>query len=61
MPVLRSQTVSRRRFLAAATAAGAAWAVPTFVPAKALGREGAVAANDRIIVGGIGLGESRHL
>jgi len=29
---------------------------PTFVSAKALGRDGAVAANDRIIVGGIGLG-----
>jgi hypothetical protein len=52
----RSQAVSRRRFLAAATAAGAAWAAPTFIPASALGRDGAVAANDRIIVGGIGLG-----
>jgi predicted dehydrogenase len=56
MQYQRSQTVTRRRFLATATAAGAAWAVPTLVPARALGRDGAVAANDRIIVGGIGLG-----
>ena len=56
MQFQRSQTVSRRKFLAAATAAGAAWAAPTFISAKALGRDGAVAANDRIIVGGIGLG-----
>ncbi|MCL4203323.1 MAG: Gfo/Idh/MocA family oxidoreductase [Pirellulaceae bacterium] len=56
MQFQRSQTVSRRKFLAAATAAGAAWAAPTFVPAKALGRDGAAAANDRIVVGGIGLG-----
>lgn len=53
MQFIGSQTVSRRRFLAAA---GAAWAAPVLVSARALGRDGAVAANDRIIVGGIGLG-----
>ena len=56
MQVQGNKNVSRRRFFAAATAAGAAWAAPTLVPAKALGRENAVAANDRIVVGGIGLG-----
>ncbi len=57
MQFQESQTVSRRRFLAVATtAAGAAWAAPTLVPAKALGKDGVVGANDRIVVGGIGLG-----
>ncbi len=45
--------VSRRRFLASA----AAWtAVPTFVPAAVLGREGQVAANDRITLAVFGVG-----
>jgi predicted dehydrogenase len=51
-----SQTVSRRGFLATAAAAGTAWAVPMIVSAKAIGKDGAAAASDRIIVGGIGIG-----
>jgi len=49
----QNQIISRRGFLAAA---GAAVAAPTLIPAKALGRDGAKAASDRIIVGGIGMG-----
>ncbi len=48
-------TLNRRECLKAATAAGAAWMVPTIVPAAALGRNGAVAASERIVVGGIGI------
>ena len=44
--------VHRRRFLAAAAVAGA----PAFVPAAALGRQGQVAANDRITIAVFGVG-----
>lgn len=54
MPSFRSHGVSRRKFLAAAT--GAAFAAPTFVSARALGRDGALPASERIVHGGIGLG-----
>jgi len=47
---------SRRRFLKGAALAGAAVAVPNIVPASALGRDGAVAPSERIIMGGIGIG-----
>ncbi len=50
----RSTAVSRRRFLSAA--AGAALAVPQLVPGRALGLDGAVAASNRITLGGLGLG-----
>lgn len=49
--------VSRRRFLAATgTVLGAGLAVPTIIPASALGAEGKVAPSDRIGVAMIGLG-----
>ncbi|HOD82792.1 MAG: Inositol 2-dehydrogenase [Planctomycetes bacterium ADurb.Bin126] len=52
----KSRTVTRRGFLKwGATAAGAA-AVPYYVPETALGRGGAVAPSDRILVGNIGVG-----
>ncbi|NLF73494.1 MAG: Gfo/Idh/MocA family oxidoreductase [Candidatus Anammoximicrobium sp.] len=47
--------MTRRRFLAAAARAGAVLAVPAFVPASALGKDGGVAASERITLGGIGL------
>ena len=47
-----SQKISRRRFLAGATAAAAA---PLIFPARAHGRETAVAPSERINVAGIGL------
>lgn len=51
----RSQ-VTRRRFLQQSAGAVAAVAVPSFIPASALGRGGAVAPSERIVMGGIGLG-----
>ena len=47
----------RRRFLKTAlSAAGAAVAAPTIIPSSALGKGGAVAPSERIVVGGIGIG-----
>ncbi len=55
-----SKTVSRfhrRRFLGTAlSAAGAAVMAPTIIPSSALGKDGAVAPSERIVVGGIGIG-----
>lgn len=48
--------VHRRRFLKTAISAGAAVAAPTIIPSSALGRDGAVAPSERIVVGGIGIG-----
>lgn len=52
----RSNSLTRRRFLARGTAAASALAVPWFIPASALGRAGTVAPSERIVMGGIGLG-----
>jgi len=47
----------RRTFLkTAASAAGAAFFAPTIIPSSALGLDGAVAPSERVIVGGIGIG-----
>src|SRR5215208_2205983 len=54
-----SQTnrIDRRRFLKASVATGAAAAIaPTIIPSSALGRDGAVAPSERVVVGGIGIG-----
>ena len=49
--------IGRRRFLRQTGAAlGAALAVPTFLPASALGRAGAIAPSERITMGFIGVG-----
>ncbi len=50
---MKRQPISRRGFLASTAAATAA---PTLVSAQALGLEGGVPANDRIIVGAVGCG-----
>jgi len=55
MDLQRSAT-SRRQFLATALGAGAAVAVPQFIPATALGFGHTVAPSQRITVGGIGIG-----
>ena len=47
---------NRRTWLKSATAASAAVAFPTIVPASALGRGGAVAPSERIVLGGLGIG-----
>src|ERR1035438_8794375 len=49
-----STRISRRRFLA--VTGMAAVAAPTIIPARALGRDGAVAPSEKIVLAGIGLG-----
>ncbi len=52
-----SKSFPRRGVLKAAVAtAGAAVMAPTIIPSSALGRDGAVAPSERIVVGGIGIG-----
>ena len=51
-----SQAFSRRRFLKCVAVAGAAFAVPQWIPGRALGKDGAVAPSERITLGGIGVG-----
>ena len=46
----------RRRFLKSTLAAGGAILAPTIIPSSALGRDGAVAPSERIVLGGIGIG-----
>src|SRR5436190_11772110 len=46
----------RRRFLKTAISAGAAVMAPQIIPASAIGRDGAVAPSERVVVGGIGIG-----
>jgi len=51
-----TKNLNRRQVLKTAAAAGAACLAPTIVPASALGRGGAVAPSERIVLGAIGLG-----
>ena len=48
--------LSRRQVLKTTAAAGAALMAPSIVPVSALGRNGKVAPNERIILGAIGIG-----
>lgn len=48
--------LSRRQFVGRTLAAGGALAFPTIIPASALGRGGAVAPSERIVMGAIGVG-----
>jgi hypothetical protein len=48
--------LNRRQFLKTSARAGAAVAAPLIVPASVLGRGGAVAPSERIVMGGIGIG-----
>ena len=49
--------LTRRKFLKRATTSAAGLAIaPTFIPASALGRDGAVPPSERIVLGGIGIG-----
>ena len=52
----RGGEIHRRRFLKTALSAGAAVMAPTIIPSSALGLDGAVAPSERIVVGGIGIG-----
>ncbi len=49
-------TLTRRQFLTRGAMAASAVALPCIIPAAALGRGGAVAPSERIVMGGIGLG-----
>jgi predicted dehydrogenase len=48
--------LSRRQFLTRSSLAAGAAALPLFVPASVLGRNGAVPPSEKIVMGGIGLG-----
>jgi predicted dehydrogenase len=48
--------LNRRRFLKGALAASSAFVVPAIIPASVLGRGGAVAPSEQIVMGAIGLG-----
>jgi len=48
--------LSRRAFLQTAAKAGALLAFPTIIPASALGKNGATAPSERIVLGAIGIG-----
>ena len=48
--------LSRRRFLKIAAGASTLVALPHFIPAAALGKDGAAPPSEQIIVGGIGIG-----
>lgn len=48
--------LNRRQVLKAAAAVGAASWLPTIIPARALGRDGATAPSERITMAGIGIG-----
>jgi hypothetical protein len=52
----RHPQTNRRDFLKRTALAGAALAIPSIVPARALGLDGAVAPSGRIVFAGIGLG-----
>ena len=53
----RPTSPTRRQFLSTALRASAgALALPTFIPASALGRDGAVPPSERIVLGAIGIG-----
>ena len=52
----KNSTFTRRRFLATAAQAGAALAAPLFIPGAILGKDGAVAANERVTLAAIGIG-----
>jgi predicted dehydrogenase len=51
-----NQRTTRRQFLARTAKASAVFAAPLIVPASVLGRGGAVAPSERIVMGGIGIG-----
>ncbi|MEI6809105.1 MAG: Gfo/Idh/MocA family oxidoreductase [bacterium] len=51
-----ARSISRRQFLKRSLATGGALAIPYFIPASALGRGGAIAPSERIVMGVIGVG-----
>lgn len=53
---MKNNQASRRDFLKKGGLTAAAIGFPTFIPARALGRDGNTAPSNRIVMGGIGLG-----
>ncbi len=53
---MKASKFSRRDFVKRAALACGALAAPQIIPASALGRDGAVAPSERIVMGGIGIG-----
>ncbi len=51
-----SKSPNRRQFIQSTAAAGSMLAAPIFLPSTVLGRNGAVPPNEKIILGGIGIG-----
>ena len=56
MTKFQNASSSRRKFLKTSAATGSAIAAPMFIPASALGRNGAVAPSERVVMGQIGCG-----
>ena len=56
IPTVPGMPLSRRQLIKRALVAGGAFAVPNIIPASALGRGGAVAPSERIVMGAIGVG-----
>ncbi len=54
--IQHAHKLPRRGFLKTALSAGAAVMAPTIIPSSALGLDGAVAPSERIVMGGIGIG-----
>ena len=52
----KHSSVTRRAFLGRSLAAGVAFSAPWFVPARVLGRDGAVPPSEKITLGVIGFG-----
>src|SRR5262245_52387537 len=52
----QSNGSSRRDFLKRAAAASTVFAAPTIIPASVLGRDNTPSANERVIIGAIGIG-----
>ena len=55
-PMKTENMFTRRQLLTRAAQASAALAFPTIIPASALGKDGAVAPSERIVLGAIGIG-----
>lgn len=51
----KNSTYTRRRFLTTAAQASAVLAAPLFIPGRVLGKDGGVAANERITLAGLGV------
>ncbi|MEM7384139.1 MAG: Gfo/Idh/MocA family oxidoreductase [Verrucomicrobiota bacterium] len=53
---MTKETSTRRRFLGRSLSAATGLAMPQFIPARALGRDGAVAPSERIVLAAVGIG-----